>query len=92
MLVVAKVITAKKTEWQDLTEAQVREKLDSQLPNRMPDEKRAVVADKVVSKMRERGVLGEDDEASVPEPTEEGDTGEESADAAAGDDAEDGTE
>lgn len=71
---VAKVVTAKKAEWQGLTEPQVRQKLDSRLPDRMPDDKRAAVADKVVSKMRERGVLGEQDEATAPAPAEEGDT------------------
>ncbi len=78
--VVAKVVTAKKAEWQGLTEPQVREKLDSRLPGRMPDEKRAAVADKVVSKMRERGVLAEEDEATVPESAGEDITVEESAD------------
>ena len=64
---VAKLATARKAEWQGLTEPQVREKLDSKLPTRIPDEKRAEVADKVVAKMRERGVLAEDDEAETPE-------------------------
>lgn len=56
---VAKVATAKKAEWEGLTESQVRDKLDAKLPAKMPDEKRAAVTDKVVSKMRERGVLQE---------------------------------
>lgn len=60
MTAVAKLVTSKKAEWQGLTEPQVREKLDSRLPNRMPEDKRSEVADKVVSKMRDRGVLGED--------------------------------
>ena len=84
---VAKLVTAKKAEWQGLTESQVREKLDSRLPGRMPDEKRAGVTDKVVSKMRERGVLREEDEATAPVPAENDAT---SADS--GDDAEDNTE
>jgi hypothetical protein len=78
--VVAKVVTAKKAEWQGLTEPQVREKLDSRLPGRMPDEKRAAVADKVVSKMRERGVLAEEDEATVSESAGKDITVEDSAD------------
>jgi hypothetical protein len=84
---VAKLVTARKAEWQGLTESQVREKLDSRLPGRMPDEKRAAVADKVVSKMRERGVLREQNEATEPAPAEEGGTATDS-----GDDAEDNTE
>ncbi len=84
---VAKLVTARKAEGQDLTESQVREKLDSRLPGRMPDEKRAAVADKVVSKMQERGVLREQNEATAPAPAEEGGTAADS-----GDDAEDNTE
>jgi hypothetical protein len=77
---VAKLVTARKAEWQGLTESQVREKLDSRLPGRIPDEKRAAVADKVVSKMKERGVLPEQDEATAPAPAEDGATVADSAD------------
>jgi hypothetical protein len=61
---VSKLVTAKKAEWQGLSEAEVREKLDSQLPGKMPGEKRDAVAEKVVSKMRDHGVLREEDEAA----------------------------
>ena len=57
---VAKFITAQKAEWQGLGEAEVREKVEQRLPSRVPEEKRAEVADKVVAKMRERGVLEEE--------------------------------
>ena len=57
---VSKLATAKKAEWEGLTEAQVREKLDTKLPGRLPEEKRSAVAEKVVSKMRTHGVLQED--------------------------------
>ena len=66
---VAKVVAAKKGEWHGLTEAQVRDKLSNRLPDRMPAEKQAAVADKVVAKMRERGVLTED-ETAEPETAE----------------------
>jgi hypothetical protein len=89
---VAKLVTAKKAEWQGLTESQVREKLDSRLPGRMPDEKRADVADKVVSKMRERGALREQAEATAPEPTESDATSASSADATVDDESEEDTE
>ncbi len=58
---VAKIVGAKKAEWQGLTESEVRAKLDARLPDKMPADKQAAVADKVVDKMRERGVLREDD-------------------------------
>ena len=88
---VAKIVTAEKAEWQGLTESQVREKLDSRLPGRMPDEKRAGVADKVVSKMRERGALREQDEAT-PAPAENGATSTDPADATVDDESGDNTE
>jgi hypothetical protein len=89
---VAKLVTARKAEWQGLTEAQVRQKLDARLPDRMPSEKRAAVADKAVSKMRERGMLGEQNEATAPAPAEEAGTEADSTDATTGDDNEDNTE
>ena len=61
--VAARLVDAKKTEWQGLTESQVRDKLDTHLPDRVPDAKRVAVADKVVAKMRSRGKLAEDEPA-----------------------------
>ncbi|MCP4309039.1 MAG: hypothetical protein GY926_07190 [bacterium] len=89
---VAKLVTAKKAEWQGLTESQVREKLDSQLPDRMPDDKRAEVSDKVVSKMRERDMLLEEDEATTPAPEDNGATSADSAETTADDEAGEDTE
>lgn len=57
---VSKVVTAKKAEWTGLGESEVRAKLDARLPEQMPAEKRSEIADKIVGKMREKGVLGED--------------------------------
>ena len=65
IVVAAKLFAAEKAKWQGLSEAEVRERFDRRLPNRMPDHKRAEVADKAVAKMRERGVLREDDEAAT---------------------------
>ena len=56
----AKLVSAKKAEWEGLTEPEVRAKLDSRMPDKVPSDKREAVADKVVSKMREKGVLRED--------------------------------
>lgn len=92
--VAAKLAGAKKAAWHGLTESEVREKLESRLPKRVPDEKRAAVADKVVSKMRERGALRDEGEPSAPAPTASG--GEEpepdSDDAEAGEDSDNNTE
>ncbi|GBD85721.1 hypothetical protein BMS3Abin02_02142 [bacterium BMS3Abin02] len=70
----AKFVAAKKSEWRGLTESEVREKLDPWLAGRVSDEKRSTIADIVVSKMRERGVLREEGEPSAP--TDSGGAGE----------------
>ena len=57
---VSKMAAAKKAEWQGLTESEAREKLESRLPGEIPDDKRGMIIDKVVSKMSEKGVLGEE--------------------------------
>ena len=62
--VAAHFVGAKKAEWEGLTESQVRDKLDARMPDRVPDEKRAAVADKVIAAMRSRGKLVEDEAAS----------------------------
>ncbi len=100
--IAAKLVAAKKAAWQGLTESEVRDKLESRLPRRVPDEKRAAVADKIVSKMRERGALRDEEEPSVPTPTDSGREGEEpdsdeaetdeNSDAEAGEDTDDNTE
>ncbi len=69
-----KLTAAKKAEWQGLSESEARQKVEERLPSRVPDEKRAVVADKVVAKMRERGVLQE--EAAEHAPNTESETAE----------------
>lgn len=62
--VAARLVGAKKAEWEGLTESQVRDKLDARMPDRVPDKKRAAVADKVVATMRSRGKLVEEEAAS----------------------------
>ena len=68
---VAKLVGAKKSEWHGLTESEVRAKLDAKLPDRMSPEKQAMVADKVVTKMRSRGVLLDEEPAAAPESAED---------------------
>ena len=69
--VVARLIRAKKAEWEGLTESQVRDKLDAKLGDRMPEEKRSAMADKVVAGMRSRDMLADESERSPGEtPTE----------------------
>lgn len=71
----SKVIAGKAAEWQGLTESEVRQKVETRIPSRVPDDKRAAVADRVVTKMRDRGVLGED-----PVPTSEPQADDEASD------------
>lgn len=57
---VVKFVSNTKKDFQGLTETQARAKLDSKLPSKMPAEKRAEVTDKVVSAMKDKGVLVSD--------------------------------
>lgn len=66
---VAKLVQAKKAEWSGLSESQVREKLDTTIGRKVDDpEKMTEIGDKVVAKMKERGMI-------EPAPSEEGNGG-----------------
>jgi hypothetical protein len=57
-----------------MAESDVRAKLDARLPDKVPTDKRAEIADKIVDKMREKGVLVEDapaEDAPADEPSSE---------------------
>ncbi len=62
---VKKTVSKRESEWHGLTEREARAKLDEKLPGKIPADKREQIADKVVSKMRDRGVLSED--STVPD-------------------------
>lgn len=74
----AKIIGAKKAAWEGLTEAEVRDRIDTRMPERVPDEKRAAVADKVVATMRSKGKLAEEGAADDTEEQPADDTSDES--------------
>ena len=57
---VTKMVSTQKAEWQGLTEAEVRDKLHTKLDTKMPPDKVDQIGDKVVEKMRQRAVLGEE--------------------------------
>jgi hypothetical protein len=63
------------SEWHGLTESEVRSKLDEKLPSKLPAEKRGAISDKVVAKMRDRGVIQEEpaapDDAGDLSPADE---------------------
>ena len=52
--------THRASEWHGLTESEARAKLETKLPGKIPAEKRSAISDKVVAKMRDRGVISED--------------------------------
>lgn len=54
---------SQRREWSGLSEAEAREKLDQRLPHRIPEERRAVMTDKIVDTMRGRGVIVDDEPA-----------------------------
>ena len=55
-----KTKSRRESEWHGLTESEARSKLDTKLPSKIPTEKRSAISDKVVAKMRDRGVISED--------------------------------
>ncbi len=57
-----KKCSRQRDQWHGLSEADAREKLDHRLPSQMPDERRAAVTDKIIGRMRDRGVLIADPE------------------------------
>ena len=71
ILAIARMLQMKKAEWSGLTEHQVREKLDTRMPSRIPTEKRSAMQDNVVAKMRSKGLIAEE-LAPVGESTEDG--------------------
>ncbi len=48
------------SEWHGLTESEARSKVETKLPSKIPAEKRSAISEKVVAKMRDRGVITED--------------------------------
>ena len=49
---VVRLIASQKREWQGLTETELRERLQTRIPDRVPEEKRAEIIDTVVAKLR----------------------------------------
>ena len=68
---VAQLVQAKKAEWENLTEAEVRTKLDGKLGTRVPEDKLSMIQDKVVDKLRTTGRLREDVAAPADEESAE---------------------
>lgn len=60
-----KASAKRQREWHGLTEREARAKLDDKLPGMIPADKREAMTDKLVAKMRDRGVLS--DEAVAPD-------------------------
>ncbi|MGI9605464.1 MAG: hypothetical protein ACR2P0_04935 [Acidimicrobiales bacterium] len=63
-IVIASIVKKAQTDrsqWEGLTEQEVRDRLSERIPGRVPEEKRDLIADKVVGKMRDKGALVDDD-------------------------------
>jgi len=62
-----------KAAFQGLTEVEARDRIVQRFPEKVPEEKRDAIADTIVSKMRDRGILSID-ELESDETIELGDT------------------
>jgi hypothetical protein len=69
--VATKTLTAKKSEWKGLSESEVRQKVETRIPSRVPEDKRTALADRVVATMRDRGVLGDEAQPTAVADTTE---------------------
>ena len=50
--------TLDRSQWEGLSEEDVRSRLDERLPHQIPEDKRQMITDKIVDKMKDRGALG----------------------------------
>ena len=55
-LIVKKLMSGR-DDWTNLTEDEARQRLRDRFPDRMPDDKKEVVTDKIVSVMKEKGAI-----------------------------------
>ncbi len=77
VVLLCKQRAVRRQEWHGMTEEQVRERLGEKLPSKMPDEAKAVVTNKIVDKMRDKGAiidLTDDAETADSETAEEATT------------------
>lgn len=58
---IAKRAKMDRSQWEGLTEDDVRTRLDERLPPQIPGDKRQMIADKIVTKMKDRGALTDAD-------------------------------
>lgn len=52
---------ARRNEWHGLTEAEARARLEQRFPGVIPEERRDAMTETIVAKMRDRGVLADDE-------------------------------
>ena len=67
VLALAKKRSVEQAAWQGLSETEARSRLDERLPSRIPDDTRAVISDRIVGRMREKGVIVADEDIDLTE-------------------------
>ena len=70
-VLVARAAGVRESEWEGLTESEARAKLDAKLPDRIPEEKRTRISDKLIDKMANQGILVADDDEPADEAADE---------------------
>ena len=71
IVALAKFISEQKAAWTGLTEPEIRNKLQTKLDSKVPDEQIAEIANKVIEEMRKRGMVGMEPAADEGVPAEE---------------------
>ena len=57
---IARKAKADREQWQGLSEDELRGRLDQRLPGQIPDDKRELIAETIVTKMKDRGAIAEE--------------------------------
>lgn len=65
-----KLLQNQKAQWMGLTESELRTKIESRIPDKVPEEKRSEIVETVVAKMHESGVLADEDGTDAAASTE----------------------
>lgn len=68
MILISRMAKRDRSEWHGLNEEEARDRVARRLPKKVPEEKRDVIVDSIVTKMRDRGMLAteaSDDEVTI---------------------------
>ena len=57
---IARKAATDREQWEGLTEDELRSRLDERLPHQIPDDKREMITETILTKMKDRGAIAEE--------------------------------